>query len=476
MDKKAHILATNTETNEEVYRGTIEDYSHLLQALTREWKNALYDLHHCFTSRKVNDLVNDLAAPFLSLRFQFVVQKAVNFDTFTALYFCNDINPMTAIRALKANSQTKEEIYQGKLQDCPHLVEALSSPWRVVLFDLDRSFAETNSAKIVDFEGHPFHHLPFFSDLLFSDWAKKPLRTETVNKFLDRNREKRVLEWLEHMDAPIYHRLTKEDRVALRKDVFQRIEHPRYSIQENPEKSMDAIGDLFAEDLSLQSEFWQSLQKLSNYPIDLALETNSKERHRLAKSLFPRVTAYQYNAYLERLLQRRTYVDRFTELAKGVHPAKKNAFLQTLIHESAMPLSQTERAYYLKLLQSGKEAECEKQLLVALSPSYLNFMKSMYPLCGDAICLATAIYLCTKNPPRPLPRMMIYSLERMITDYIQTLPQEPLKDIQKILQEQKWEEILKALSEISANHLGSERLSLLILLKYIINHHKINLN
>lgn len=345
-----------------------------------------------------------------------------------------DISDETQIR------YTEEVIRDGKkvldsrevaLQDLPQeLKEALSCPWKLVIFDTDIAIAEDNLLQVQIADGNKEHLIPLRNCLLETAWKDWPLPAETIDRMLQsKDQAQKVQAWVQRQDAPILKQLSAKNRQHLQKLVAPRIE--AYSLRQIRSKEgadRTTINDLrkvFVKDLCENTrqnrKIWTFLEKNLRMA-DIArydLTSNSLEarikRNAIAEQLFPRLTFSQQEALFERQAKKMEYVERFQEFARS--ESRNNHLLDEMENYLLLPETPLNSVRKQELLQKvaslrqldettffgglsayvwgSKEdqiAAVKNTILQECRPTFFNVMKAMYPMLADVYELTKAVY------------------------------------------------------------------------------------
>ncbi len=274
-----------------------------------------------------------------------------------------------------------------QVRDLPK--ELKDCPFQLVLFDTDLSLAEDSRLQVQKRGGKREHLIPFRSCFLETDWKDKPLSKETIKRLLESGeRESQAAKWMRRADAPIYQKLSRASKENVLSWITPKLE--QYTLTNAREKNsyatLKSVREAFAKDLASEnSPLWEELQK--------ALPGLSREK--IAEQLYPRATARQQNALLERQMSIKAYLTSYQELASYDGP-KLIKKIEEFIRKPETPLTTVEKRKLLSMLADVKSdtqcRELQKILLENCIPTYFNIMKAIYPLLADVFELSTIAY------------------------------------------------------------------------------------
>jgi hypothetical protein len=287
----------------------------------------------------------------------------------------------------------------------------LKTAWNLELFDTDLSMGENNE---LNFHPHVLSTsennvlLPFRSAFLGTRWSRKPLPLEIIDRLIaQKDTHKKVLEWMNRMDAPIRRKLTRSQnanitallRPLLEQSCYTKDYCREFQLPENIEtlqtKFANTICDPIAHDLYVQ-QLWKTLEiylTLNGYPTfytvqpgdtyasiaqkfgkdvlkdnpinssiactpgtlirirpDIGSEMTSaaqKFRENIAKQFFPRVTWKQRNAFIKRTSRQQEYLRNFQLLTDQNQHLNKKQMIQ-IITADPSPLSTNEVRQFLE--------------------------------------------------------------------------------------------------------------------------------
>lgn len=342
---------------------------------------------------------------------------------------------------------------QKKLRDLPELLKALNVSWQFVLFDTDLSLGESNQLEIiVQQKNKEDHFIPLRSALLESDWKDKPLSLEAIELIQNnKERDRRVKNWIEKVDAPIFKRLSPTTGKKIRNSLEGAIE--RYSLSRYRKNGFDLttakLKELFVTEIcemkdSYYAQIWKTIEdelsmvtvrkgdtmeilakrhgqnpnleklrelnsdvelipgKKIKIEYDLTSSSALKRRERIAAQFFPNLTHQQKLALIERQERTSKYLDATLSLLDSTLKGKA-AFdeLREYVNKPETPLSTLERMEMLNFIEQQRKSSkpvdktvdaTRKKIYLQCLPTYFNLMKAMYPLLADAYELNEEVY------------------------------------------------------------------------------------
>jgi hypothetical protein len=293
----------------------------------------------------------------------------------------------TTLVAIYPYSQTRHQI-----QELPELKAALSSPWEVVLWDLDFCLGESN--ELCSFTQFRKTHLllPFLNNLIWQPIAAKPLPASVIERLKNiKNQKKALLSWMFHYDAPVFMHMRHEKRDAIveyleniMKKQWFRLGFWRHSHYDLNDFTIAKLQEEIINVLETDEEFWK-----------LAGNIPKEKRKEFALSILPRLSWHQIQALLERIENLFWFLEapsKLKEFSLLPPEAQKNA-IEKFIKEHPLPLSTKEKKGYLSLLSSQNPnlEKITKDLFENLTPSLLSIYKVLYPLLADTLLLSSSL-------------------------------------------------------------------------------------
>lgn len=386
---------------------------------------------------------------FKNLQFETAL-GSMNFNDLIIRYLAKDIDESTMIEYTRGDTRVKKP-----LRELTHLHDALESPWKLVLFDLDVCLAEDNrfQYQLISRSNKKDFLIPLRSTFLSTQWKDQPLSEETIQELMQSDEiDKETMKYIGREDAPIYKLIPQGEKEKIQEELNPIIQKYRLSQKENQNFTIEELRKEFVDDLKRQQQLWDRFQILP-YIVDRVqtddnrweqlakcYETTTDElkklnpklpkrgdfihlpskfitsssenadriRGKYAKQLFPRLTAPQQTALLERMQHRKEYLIHQKALTESSLQGKDLLNqMKEFIENSSTPLSFLRRENYRKRLeeQESKGADSffhsqtlqdiqkiKTDLAKECQPTYFNLMKAMYPFLGDAYELSLAVF------------------------------------------------------------------------------------
>jgi len=345
-------------------------------------------------------------------------------------------------------------IISKPLKDLPDLLEVFKGKWKLVIFDTDLSLSEDNRLSLQTSSGVPGHLIPLRSVLLETDWKNKPLSKETIDRLLASDeRDLRVRNWVQKEDAQIYKQLSPNVREGIKKEIAPIIKQytlsePRKNHQTATIKQLQnhfvrhfshidplktlKIWKKIENDLSnvtvYPNDTWESIAKRHRQHVDALKHMNPeglkvgekvkidfdltsfsfeavRKRAKIASQLFPRITARQQDALMERQTRRKDYLNNYMALSESKFKGEELfTQMERFILNPTSPFTSIRRDELFAQLNKEKKfmlanprkmGGFKQMLCQQCQPTYFNLMKSMYPLLADAYALNSEFFQST---------------------------------------------------------------------------------
>ncbi len=281
---------------------------------------------------------------------------------------------------------TYKEHGTAKTVQCKDLPKELKNArFQLVIFDTDLSLGEDNRLQVQIRDEERQHLIPLRSYFLEGPLKDKPLSADTINRLLESGeRHSQATKWLRREDAPILQKLSQETREKVKAWIAPKLE--KYSLtnarESDSSATLKSVREAFAQELAAEdSPLWQ--------------EFAGKERKKIAMQLFPRATARQQQALLDRQKSMKSYLSSYQELALYSGP-KLIQKIEEFLTKPETPLTTIEKQKLLSMLEqltTEKQVEEMRQILLEnCIPTYFNIMKAMYPLLADVFQLTKIAY------------------------------------------------------------------------------------
>ncbi len=309
---------------------------------------------------------------------------------------------------------------KNKIREDRDLVKAFRVQFYPLLFDLDRSIAESNHIQLQICKRERSHIIPHRSAFLQIENCDHDLSIQEINWLLNRSeREARVSHWAGRWDAPLYHHLSTAAAKTLKQMMMPILFQFSLSMQAltTEENSLHSLRENFVKTFSHCVQYnyiWSYIQQNGTaiFLKNITSSTNQglRKRRKIAYQLFPRLTMHQEKALLERQCNRAEYLLLYQKLAK----TKENNLYEIVhkfINTPAIPLDFHSRKI---LMQNFKDKlptplelqQIQKNLLVACKPTVRKVIYSMYPLMADTCelfkyALPRIISISPENPISP---------------------------------------------------------------------------
>lgn len=364
------------------------------------------DLHHY--NLGFAPISNDQFDRFQKCSFGYTVGPKefldASFEYMMDAYFKGKITDDTVITVEEGGVSQKK-----KLSEMPELQAALNVKWKLVLFDTDLVFSESN--ELMSLYDQP--HIPLRSDVLMSELRNINLPDEVLDRLSNSSeRDAATIAWMNRMDAPIYSRLSEEKKVSVQNLVKPFLEKKEYTISSErikqnvhfPHSQLQAkfVQDMCQLDTPEKEELWVKLGKELQMDLSGTAPEDIKKRAVIANQLFPRVSWKQRNAYIERINSRTEYLAGFKQLQETAEtPKEELAKLKLFLETKSTPVNSHERTLFLdqlKLMEASLSIDEEKLeyiksfILTKTQPTYEKLLMAMYPHLADALALSEELY------------------------------------------------------------------------------------
>jgi hypothetical protein len=324
--------------------------------------------------------------------------------------------------AITSKSEQPHHLFFQQLKESLALMEALSSQWEAVLWDLDCCLGESN--EFCSFTHHEKTHvlLPFFVSFIYQPAANLPLPQGVIEKLKNiKMLLPNLKSWILRHDAPAFLRMGKEKKEAIDNYLSKLLQKPCFSLSywrcSDPnlnDFSIENLHEKIVEALLADEEFWK-----------LASEVPKEKRKEFALSIMPRLSWQQKHALLERIESLLSFLDAPSLVSSFSHlpmEMKKKA-MRSFLKETPLPLSTKEKNRFFSDLSEGDVdlTKIEAKLLEILTPSILSIYKVMYPLLADTLLLETAIQEKNSLKKNSWGCYVGRPLDALLVEYMQSL-------------------------------------------------------
>lgn len=342
----------------------------------------------------------------------------LNFSQFLLSYLNEEIEDSDCVRYFSDNQWKK-----GKICSDADLLEAVNIDWKLVIFDTDLSLGEDNELQVqvlleecptqeenneLQMQESEEHLIPLRSALLELAWKDEPLKPETI-EMLKRSEKSDFLaaNWIRRLEASMRKKLPTE---CLKRFDNLWIKNKSHSLscfrRTLKDCTMSELRDFYVENLcdisqnTLLQEWTRIQQEMlsknkGKFTVELtsATEESKKQREKIVKALFPRLSIRQQTALFDRTKAMRNYLKKFDEI--NTYRAEENQLFDKIriyLNDKETPLNSIEKARFLTILEAAQKSMNFREELESLrqnicqkcQPTYFNLMKAMYPLLADA--------------------------------------------------------------------------------------------